>query len=305
MFQSVFSLWLFLSLLAPLLWAIGNIFDRILITGYFPKPFAFTLASGLARLPFVALLFAVSGFSVRAPSAILLALFSGILVAFAVFCYIKALEESDPSTAILFYDAIGPILVLCFSALLLGQYLNARQGWGFFFLFLAGLLSSFSFEGRIRFKRGVFWMLPGALLWSFSDIILAALTPQFASVFELIAWQFLGVTLGSLLYLPKTRLTDFRLPSAAWVIFAASVIPCFVGYGLFLKAIALGPVSLTVALSNIQPLYIFLFEAAASKIRFPLTKIFHNLRLDTRTILPKAAAFGCVLVGVGFLQATS
>lgn len=298
-------LWLTYALLTPVFWAVNNVLDRMMMTRLMRNEYALTFLGALSRLPFFLIFFAMTGFYVPPLREFLLSLVAGFLVVFPIIFYLRALERDEATSMIIIYDATNPLFVLFLSAAFLAERLNLFEGLGFFILLLAGVLASIEFHGKFQVRRGAFWIILSALLWAPADVLLGYLVPKFPSVLSLLTWEFFGSFVAGFLFLlapqfrRRCRLADFNWPMKWWVIYGIAAIIAYAGYFTFLKAFELERVSLTVVMTNIQPLLVFLFGLAAAAI----SPLFVKPDTSPRHLIPKGIAFLLVILGVYLLQA--
>lgn len=302
-----FVLWLIFGLLTPFLWAFNNVFDKALVSRLTKNEYSLTFLSCMTRLPIFFLLWWLSGWNVPDKNLMMLAFAAGFLNILPIVFYYKALKKGETANVVLLYDALNPIFVLILGFSLLGERLSVFDGIGFAFLLLAGMLSSVRLGGKFILAAYAFWIAIAALLWAFPDILFEHLVSKFDSAISLLAWSLVGgffagfVLMAFPQFHKNCRLQDFKYSKTAWLIILIGTIIVFIGNFTFLKALELERVSLTVVLSNTQPLFVFALELILARLLFKLG-IFGQPDLSRKSLLPKIAAFVSVLAGIWFLQ---
>lgn len=304
---SSFWLWLTYALVTPMFWAVNNVLDRMMMTRLIRNEYTMTFIGAFTRLPFFLIFLVMTGWYVPPLWELLLALLSGILVILPVVFYYKALEKDEAVPMMILYDAMNPLFVLFLAIPFLGERLNVSEGIAFVSLLAAGVLGSLTFQGKkMHFRHGAPWIILAALLWAHADVLLGYLVPRFPSVLSLLTWEFIGSFLGGFLFLlvpsfrKRCQLQDFRWPVTWWITYGIATVIAYAGYYTFLKAFVLERVSLTTVISNVQPLFVFLFGLIAAYLS---PRLFEKIDTNKRSLIPKTIAFVLVLIGVWLLQA--
>src|SRR4030043_1423885 len=123
--------WLLIALLAPILWAVSNYIDKLLIGKYFKGGTgALILFSCLIGIPVFILIaiFKPAVLSVSIASALLVTL-NGFVYILYLFPYLKALNKSDTSSVVPIFQTI-PIFVYFLAFFILGERLSGMQIFG-------------------------------------------------------------------------------------------------------------------------------------------------------------------------------
>lgn len=96
--------WIFLSVLAALIWAVVNIFDKYIISKLVDRPIVPVIIMGVIGLLASAAIFLTSGFQPLSTINILLAIIAGVFYVLTVFFYFHAVKIEEISKVIaLFY----------------------------------------------------------------------------------------------------------------------------------------------------------------------------------------------------------
>ncbi len=291
------SAWLFLALLAPFLFSISNIFDKLLMDRHLGT-FNYAILSGLAFFWGLALLPFV-GFP-HSAAVIIAGLATGVLFFLTGFPYFHALSIEEVSRVIPLWALEAPITLLL-ALVFLKERLSFNDYAGFV-LVVAGtfLVSVRRLSEALKPSRALLFMLLATLLTSLGIIISKWLYSQtpFWSV-QALFW--LGGGLTALLVLAvfsKRRKAFFeeslQLKKEVLVKFAIREIFLIAGFLVFGLAIMTGFATLSVALVQLSALYVFIIAALLSRF---LPHILEE-KIDKKTLLTKAVAIAMIIAGV-------
>src|SRR3989338_10718894 len=112
--------WIFLSILAALIWSVVNIFDKYIISKLVEKPIVPVIVMGAIGLIASAAIFIFHGFQPLSTINILLAIVAGIFYVLMTFLYFHAIKIEELSKVIpLFY--LTPLFILIIAAFFLGE----------------------------------------------------------------------------------------------------------------------------------------------------------------------------------------
>jgi len=260
--------------------------------------------SAIGRLPFVILLFLVTGFSLPSTPIVLLMIIAGSLWILPMFFYYKALQNEDPSRVALLIQLV-PFFTLPIAFFAINERLTVFQGIAFISLIIAGALAGIRrFSGKWKLSKAFFLICLSCLLWAISDVMFKKLEPAFSSYLSAFAVDFLGGFLVSflILFLPKNRpkiLSAFsNLPARAWIMAVLSVISGIIGGLSFNYALTIGKASLTSVLMGIQPLFVI---ALGLLMRLFIREISKE-DIGLNALLFKGLSFGFVIIGLILLQ---
>ena len=296
--------WLFFALLAPTLWALTNVMDGALRRNFIKNDMALTWMTAVSRLPFVILLFIITGFKLPSIPIVFLMMFAGILWTLPMFFYYKALKEEDPSRVSLLIQLV-PIFTLPIAFLAIHERLTSFQIIAFVLLIVAGALAGIKkFMGSWRFSKAFFMIAISCFLWAISDVIFKKIEPSFPNFLSAFAVDFLGGFLVSffIFFTPKNKskiLSAFsNLPIKAWIMIILSVISGIVGGLSFNYALTLGKASLTSVLMGIQPLLVL----ALGLLLKLFVKEISKEDIGLNALLFKGLSFAFVIAGLILLQ---
>lgn len=287
-------LWFYLALISAAIWAAVNVIDKYVISGFFKKPSAQLVISGVVQLTVG--LAAVILFGMEIPNPIIFAIcfVAGILGFIATFFYFKALFSEEVSRAIPVLYMI-PIWTMIFAAIFLGETLSAQQGFGIVLLVLGSVLVSVkkTAKWKIGFTLGL--MVLASILYAAEDILLKYLTTHL-SFWGIFFWESLGFVSGSVVVLAFRRNevigTIKRFKKVALLSVGSETLAAVAGIFL-IWSFSLGLVSLATAVTSVQPLFV-LFYATLLSIFWPRV-IKEELRTEALSL--KVIAIGLILVG--------
>lgn len=207
--------WFFIALLGPLLYAVTNYIDKLLLEKYFKQGGVGTILifSGLISaiaLPFFCLVdpgvFDVSRLHVLVLAAV------GIINALVLFFYLKALEGEEVSIAIVFYQLV-PVFAYGLGYLVLGETLTALQIAAMLVIIAGTSIVSFEIDTENRFRlrfRTVGYMLAASFCWALGAVVFKAVALQ-EDVIRSLFWEHLMLTVvgASLFFFVRSYRTHF------------------------------------------------------------------------------------------------
>ncbi len=249
--------WIFLALLAPLVYAVNIFLDKYLIESKFPDYRALPIFTAIVALPvFVILCF--FGFGSISFIEALLVILSGVFTVWAFSIYLEALIKEETSIIIILTQLM-PVFVLAMSYLFLGETITLKQMFGFILLLSSAILASFK-KGKkgFRLSTTIFYMLAANILWAIPYILIKYVSTSIAFP-SLIAYESFGISLGGLLlllFIPKikiaftTTLYKIKKPVLGLVFLNECL---FLGVKtLTYLAVTLGPAALVSVLGSTQ-----------------------------------------------------
>ncbi|HMR55535.1 MAG TPA: EamA family transporter [Candidatus Doudnabacteria bacterium] len=198
-------MWIALALLAPLLWAASNIFDKYALSKLSRGVYEFIFLGSLASFVIILVCLAIFGLDTIATVA-LWALVAGASLQFSYLFYSYALNHEDASYVIPLYITYSVVVLLL--GPLFGESITTHQYISFAIVFIGALILSqtkLSF-GIHRYRRGALLMIPAIILLSFYTLFfhnsLNFLSFADAFIYTEIGFAVSGV---SLLLIPRCR----------------------------------------------------------------------------------------------------
>lgn len=267
--------WVYLSLMAPLLWSLSNILDKFAIEHITSNyiPFIFLLSVG--NTFFAALIFIFLDTSKIDILFASLNILSGLAIFLQYFAYSYSLEDMDVSVVIPIHQS-EPLFVLAASILIFNAFPTYEQALGFFLITGGILILCMSKKTILGLgeKRHIAMVFVsaffGAISTIISDEILKIKNLEFVLLFN-----FSGYALGGFLLLlnpawRKLIAQDLKtLNTKQLGIFAATNLFDVGGYIFFMAALAVGGgAALVSVIVSIHPLFVLIFGAIATRL-FP------------------------------------
>lgn len=261
--------WLLIAALGPLLYALANHLDKLIISRFLPDeehdgyaPALFSSIFGLLALPFI-VVFNPQVVFIDPWVATALAC-NGMLVVGVLFCYFTALRHDEASYVVPFYQTI-PLFAFALGYVFLGETITRAQAAGGLVVLLGAMMLSFEPGMRMSFKWNVVVpMLAASFLYSLNDVFFKFFgleTGFWAAAF----WGYVGAALlGVFLFVVWGKL---RREFIAFVIHArargigaasSSELLYLVGEGTMNYALLLAPIALVTLANALQPLFVFL-----------------------------------------------
>lgn len=292
--------WLFFALLAPFLFGVANLFDKVLTQRVSPvslNVFA-GLFTGIAllALPFVGLDVPVG--------VVLLGFLAGALWFLAGFPYYKAIRIEEVSRVVPLWQLAVPMTVF-FSLAFLGERLGLTSYAALVLIFCGAFLVSVkSIRDTLRLTPAFWLMVAAAALVTAASLITKVLYSS-AGFWQVQLLLFIGNFIAAVAAfaffgrLRKGCLGAFRKAGSGLKSLVLSRMLVEVsGYVVFNVAILTGSVSLTMVLDGLTGFFVF---AAATVISAWWPALFRE-ELDRKTLLTKAVAILLIMAGLYLIR---
>lgn len=297
-------MWLFLSLLNPLLFAITHFTDKYLIDKKVNDPWLITVLGSIVAFSTALVVILFHGFSVISPLQMFFLILSGFALTYYLIPYYAALSLDDTSNVTPLFQFYAPF-TLVLSYIFLHEVLTKRELFAFLLLFLGGLLlaSEIASASKLfRLKKSFWLMMLSSLIASFSAIFFKLISVNVDFWTTLIYVNIgIGIAALSLLYkrsLRKSFIKEVkRIHFDVWVLLAIGEALNLAAELVLLLAFSLAPVSLVSAVGSIQPLYVLIFAVI-------LTLLFPRIikeDLGKRALLQKGVSIVMLIIGVYLL----
>jgi len=288
--------WFVFALLAPIAFAICNIFDKYILTKKLRDPFSYNIiAMMLGIIPLIFLPFLLN---LTFDFSSLLAIFYGISFAFLYVIYNKAMMKEEASRIIsLMYTF--PIFVTILSSIFLQEFLSTEKYLGIALLVLSAFLISYKKMGK-KFTISIAIVL--ILFYAFGTASMKVLTKYALNnidYWSFFSWSLVGDLLGAFLLLIPSKIRKnfikhmLEIDKKTLLIVLIADLLSWVGYIFLFIATSIGKVSLVTALMSIQPLIVFMFTIILT-VRKP--KILKE-EINKTSLLFKSMAVILILVG--------
>ncbi|MCL4468477.1 MAG: EamA family transporter [Deltaproteobacteria bacterium] len=256
-------LWILFAIIANVLFAVSNLFDKFLIEKRVRDPLALTVFGGWIDLLFTLIIVLIHGLSITGPLQAGVLLLSGVLVELALIPYFKALSLEDASRISPLFQSM-PVFVLLLSSVFLRETLTHRQMLGFLLILSGSFIVSMhkTDAGIFKIRKAFWWVLLASILWALPAVMFKFVVVK-QTFWDALALEFFGVAIGAtiLFFLYKTRvLAQIRdIGAGTWSILNINELIYIAGRVSNFYAITLGLVSLVAVLGGTIPLFVFLF----------------------------------------------
>jgi drug/metabolite transporter (DMT)-like permease len=290
--------WLILSVVASMLWALGTIIDKVILTKHMQDPVSYQLLYVATELPVLLLLLLFTNVSFAFPW-FALGIIAGLSHYLGLFLYFKAMMIEEASRVIsLFY--IGPIFTLILAAILLKESLTSSMYAGVLLLVLGAISISYKkIEGKGTVISPALGLL---LLCSFILSVYEVLTKYVLGSFDLISflfWEFVGFLVIAFLTFnsPRIRRNFFTAvkgmsrPVLFWRF--VNTYMSLTALILYFAAMSVGLASLVSGATSFEPFFVLVFALLFSFL------VPHVLKEDIggRALAMKALAVALIVAG--------
>ena len=265
--------WVLYVLVAYIIFAFGNVLQKILKTKKIKDAVVFAVISYLVygAVPLALLFFKRPEFV--SLGLILLTVFVGSLSFFAFVFYVKSLEHEEISRIIPLFG-FNPMFVLIFSTIFLREILSTENYIAFAIILLGGfLISTRLHEKRIRISKAFYLILASAFIYGVYNTSLKYIS-GYMDVYSYFQYAMIGMTLTALLFLlsgtirKKLAKTAKTLGKKSWGVVVFIELSSLFGMFLLYYALKIAPISLISVLGNFQSVFVLVFASLLSH-RYP------------------------------------
>jgi len=292
-------MWLIIALLAPIFYAVSNVFDNILANKSFKNPVTLTFYSSLFNVVFVLFLFLFSDLSFPQISFLPIFILLGIINVLYLFPYYKGLQSDDTSVVVSFFG-LGRIFIPIWAFFIIGEQLSALKYIGIALVIIGSVLLSIkgSFKD-IKFSKAIFYILLASFIISIEGVLLKYLFEQGVSVNNGVAWEMLISFIYTLFFLlhKKTRLDiveNFTLFKKKTLLFFVEEGATFVAFFSGSYALSIAPVSLVRGIGTLTPFFVLAYAKLLGK-KYPYL---FNEQIGVGNTLKKIILFSVTALGV-------
>lgn len=260
--------WLIFALLAPLLWAIGDVTEKFQLEKIFKEWLSYFTLMYIVWSGFVVVIFLLNPITFD-PVYILLALSAGFIGTIAVIFYLKAVAREEASRVVpLSY--IGLVFVAILAYLFLHEVFNVPKYIGMGLLIMGAVMISYKKSKDRRFPLTP--VLSLIILFGLLDAVSDTLDKFFLLKYDywsLLFWGYFGglVVIASLLAKKSNRLQLSKIAGLKrryWFLIGISTVVYFIGDVIWLAALSKAPLSLVAALGTTEPFFVFLITLLLS-----------------------------------------
>lgn len=261
------AIWILLSLIAAMLWALDNILDKHLLTGRLKNAYSYNILTNLNDVLPVVLIPILAPVHYD-PTFSIVALLFGMLTVVSLVYYNKAMIEEEASRVAAF-EWTSPIFVAVLSFLLFGEALSLGGYIGILLIVIGAFILSRKKQGKIIISQALWFVIIFSFLFAVGDVI-SDFSLNYMDFWSFFFWASIGSVASALLMLgfPKIR-RDFRaetrtLEAKVFLMILAVSIIYYVAEVFFYAALSLGQVSLVVAIVATQPMFTFIYALGLS-----------------------------------------
>lgn len=255
--------WILLSLLAPLAWGLANITDKYILSKLIKDPWAPVIGFGFAGAAGSLLIYFLKGFSTLSGLGILVALGIGVVYFIAELCYYKATQLGEISRVIsLIY--IDPLFTAALAAIFLKEVFSPAKYFGVLLLVMGAFIVSYKFGQPFKLKKFVWFAIFSAFLYGVCNLLSKYLLNQgdFWTIFSYVRIGSFIAMLPVIFYKREMLLDLVTKQAGSFALIVFNSFLTLLGTFLFFSALSLGYVTLTSALSAIQPFFVFIMTVA-------------------------------------------
>lgn len=282
--------WILFTIAAALLWSGANLIDKHILTDELRDPVFATIISGASAFVLFTILSFLFGSFALPFYAVMLSIIAGITYAVGIMIYFFVIQREEVSRVAPLFSTI-PIFVLFF-AFFIGEQITRAQLAGVFLIVLGAMLvSARNIKHHFRLSPALFWGLGSALFLAIRNVLTKMAAVQ-GSIWSIMFWVGVGsgLTALSLVLVHHPHIVKKAKQGVEHLL--VSNVLASTAFVIFTLALALGPVSLTSALAETKPLFVFLAATFLSKTR----PKFVRERITRADLLQKSVAIILVVV---------
>jgi len=280
--------------MATVMWTLGNVIDKFVISRYFKGPFPQVSFSCFMSLV-AAIVVALAGGIDIVPTAVIVTPFvAGVLYQVMMYFYFKSLYVEQVSRVIPLFTFV-PVFVLAFAAVALGEFFAPLTYVGIAALVLGAL--ALCYESREVFKLSrAFWLMMIGNIFFAAATVLVKMSLATLPITVTFFWFLLGSFALIVAFLPfgwaALRAVARKRPVALGLITISESIATLGKYSLFIAA-TLTAISLIYAMAETQMFFVLLFAVIVS-LFYP--NIMQE-KMSKRDIITKVLALIIMFVG--------
>ncbi|MFH1505675.1 MAG: EamA family transporter [archaeon] len=287
--------WVFLSILAALIWGVVNVVDKYVLTKWVKNPIVPVIFTGIIGITAGTIILLLHDFIPITGFNLALVIIAGIIHTTMTWLFFASVKYGEVSRVVpVFY--LTPIFVLVLAAIFLGEVFSPIKYVGIALLIIGAIAVSIKFPFKIELGKGFWFMFAAAI----ASAIVAVMTKyllnssDYWTVFAYMKISSVFVLIPVLyFYLPDLIAIGRKHGKKAITIMAANEAVNIFALFLFTIATAIGFVTLAQSLTSIQPFFVLLFAVTLS-IFFP--KILKE-EVTRKTVILKVIAIAIVVVG--------
>ena len=288
------ELWIILSIIPAMLWAIVNVIDKYVLTNYVRTPNIPITVLGTLGMIASGAIYIANGFGALSYTNIFLSFVAGAFYLLLIFFYFKAMQIEEASRVIpLFY--LNVILIAVIAAAFLGEIFTFSTYIGIFLMIIGAVLISSRSISKISVGKA-FWLMMFAVIFSAANNILMKYLLDFADFWTIFSYSRIGFFIAAipLIYFGISELTgETENRKKTIAIITASELLGIVGSVSITAATAIGYVTLVNAIGSLQPFFLLVLTGMLSRF-FP--KILKE-ETSKKIVLQKLFAIALIFAG--------
>jgi drug/metabolite transporter (DMT)-like permease len=259
--------WIFIAIVAYLLFAASAVADKFLLTNVVRHPVAYAFYIGITG-PF-SLLLAPFGLHALSSADLFVAIIAGVCFTLALFFFFSAVKQTTVSRILPIEGGLVPLFTLVAAFFLLDERLALNQYVAFVFLVIGAVLISFRYERGGWHAKALQNAIIAAVLFALSFTLTKYIFDQ-SNFISGMVWTRLGffVTALGFLVSKEYRIHIFQAPKQAQTrniaIYYGSRFIGTIGGFLQNYAIALGSVTIVNALQGVQFVFLLILTTFLS-----------------------------------------
>ena len=288
--------WVLLTLFAVMIWAIGNIVEKFVLTKYFKDPVIPTFFSCFFGLIAAIVTYLFADVAFPALEIAFVPFLAGVMFMVLVYSYFKALYMEEVSRVIPLF-ALVPLFVSVFAAIFLNEIFSVIKYVGVAFLIAGAFVISYEKKGALKLSKP-FWTMIVADIFFAASIILVkySLDTLMMSSETAFFWFALGNFLPIPIFFFLAKKALFKVVKKAprvllYVCFSEPI--AISGRYVLFTAATLGPITLISALGQTQMFFVLLFAIAVSMIWPKVIKE----KITRKEIIEKIIGITLVFIG--------
>lgn len=259
-------LWVILSILSALVWALVNVVDKYVLEKWIRKPIVPVMMLGIVGLIAALLVYFIRGYSPLSLFNIILALIAGAFYFLMNLSYFKAAQIEEISRVVPLFK-LTPIFILILATIFLGEVFTPLRYLGIFLLVIGAILISMKGSFKIRLSKAIFFMLLSAFFLSLNQVITKYLLDftDFWTVFSYVRFgAFVALIPAFYFNFKDLREVAREHGKKAIGVMSLNESMNLVAVLLITIAVALGSVTLVNALASVQLFFVLFFTIILS-----------------------------------------
>lgn len=288
-------LWLYLSLLAALIWGIISVLNKHVLSDELKDPILIGTIAGFVEFPILAIISIILSPVTTNLLIIIPSLATGIFYVLAITTAIVSMRKTEASRALALVGTY-PIIVLIFATIFLGEVFTELKYAGIFLIFIGSVMISIRKSSKkVRAISGLFVALLASLLFALRDVILKYSVTD-VNPWSTVFWIGIGGILTSLIFLtfhhPHIRKKSKAVKGIEHLLI--SNLLAAVAFVLMTLAMNIGYASLVSAVIAFYLVFLFIIALILSKIKPDYIKE----EMKGSTMIIKAISIILILIGI-------